>query len=241
MDDQPTMRNNLEEMVNNIGNVNDLLPYIKHLLNLSDVKTQLLQKIETDDNNDNDLRIRKLYFEVSPNYFFKSLPPQIIIHTIFPFLLTKDHKEFSKMCVLNKLFKHFVSSYHKVHSINKYHIKYFVPILKETKKEIKTVIDIEHKSGNNVFICCPDANEKFECKCIADYHPTVTDELALTEGQKYVVMQTGATGWWYAVDEDGNDGMYTIIVIPNYIMCIFKNAQHVVSYFFLQDGFRIII
>ena len=50
------------------------------------------------------------------------------------------------------------------------------------------------------------SEEEFQCRAINDYYASVTDELDLKEGQIYTIMQTSPSGWWYAVNEDGEDG-----------------------------------
>mmetsp|Transcript_45491 Transcript_45491/g.75563 ORF Transcript_45491/g.75563 Transcript_45491/m.75563 type:complete len:758 (+) Transcript_45491:90-2363(+) len=50
------------------------------------------------------------------------------------------------------------------------------------------------------------AEEEFRCRAINDYYASVTDELDLKEGAEYTIMQTSPSGWWYAVNEDGEDG-----------------------------------
>jgi len=49
-------------------------------------------------------------------------------------------------------------------------------------------------------------DEEFTCRAINDYYASVTDELDLKEGQDYTIMQTSPSGWWYAVNADGEDG-----------------------------------
>jgi len=49
-------------------------------------------------------------------------------------------------------------------------------------------------------------DEEFRCRAINDYYASVTDELDLKEGQEYTIMQTSPSGWWYAVNADGEDG-----------------------------------
>lgn len=222
MDDDATMRDNLKARLNDLDDMESLLPYIKCLLDPKDIKIPLLQKIEGD-HHDNDASIRKLYFEVAPNYLIKSLPPQIIIHSIFPFLITNDYQEFSKLPVINKLFQQLVSSYHKIHSINKYRVKYYIPILNKTRKDIKTIIDIDHETEKNVVIGCPNAaNEEFECKAMHDYVANVSDELSLNTEGVYTIKQTSSNGWWYAVDQDGNDGMCCL-----YMIMYRMNSEHI--------------
>jgi len=51
-----------------------------------------------------------------------------------------------------------------------------------------------------------DAEAEFQCRAINDYYASVTDELDLKEGQHYTIMQTSPSGWWYAVNDDGEDG-----------------------------------
>ena len=53
--------------------------------------------------------------------------------------------------------------------------------------------------------------EEFTCTAINNYYASVTDELDMTEGEKYTIMQTSPSGWWYAVNEDGDDGMFGIV------------------------------
>merc|ERR1719242_2845688 len=48
--------------------------------------------------------------------------------------------------------------------------------------------------------------DEFTCRAINDYYASVTDELDLKEGQEYTIMQTSPSGWWYAVNADGEDG-----------------------------------
>ncbi len=50
------------------------------------------------------------------------------------------------------------------------------------------------------------ADEEFRCRAINDYYASVTDELDLKEGGSYTIMQTSPSGWWYAVNDDGEDG-----------------------------------
>jgi len=50
------------------------------------------------------------------------------------------------------------------------------------------------------------SQEEFRCRAINDYYASVTDELDLKEGAEYTVMQTSPSGWWYAVNDDGEDG-----------------------------------
>eukprot|EP01084_Bolivina_argentea_P109102 195005_1 len=50
------------------------------------------------------------------------------------------------------------------------------------------------------------SDEEFACRAINDYYASVTDELDLKEGQSYTIMQTSPSGWWYAVNADGEDG-----------------------------------
>ena len=61
--------------------------------------------------------------------------------------------------------------------------------------------------------------EEFQCRAINDYYASVTDELDLKEGQIYTIMQTSPSGWWYAVNEDGEDGW----VPSNYLERIDEN------------------
>eukprot|EP01084_Bolivina_argentea_P202356 345762_1 len=49
-------------------------------------------------------------------------------------------------------------------------------------------------------------DEEFECIAINDYYASVTDELDLVKDDKYTIMQTSPSGWWYAVNGDGEDG-----------------------------------
>eukprot|EP01084_Bolivina_argentea_P056014 102571_1 len=49
--------------------------------------------------------------------------------------------------------------------------------------------------------------EEFLCRAINDWCAQVTlDELTLKEGHIYYIMITSPSGWWYAVNEDGEDG-----------------------------------
>jgi flagellar motor protein MotB len=48
--------------------------------------------------------------------------------------------------------------------------------------------------------------QEFRCRAINDYYASVTDELDLKEGAYYTIMQTSPSGWWYAVNDDGEDG-----------------------------------
>ena len=62
------------------------------------------------------------------------------------------------------------------------------------------------------------SKEEFKCKAINDYSATVDDELDLKEGEIYTIMQKDPSGWWYAVNDNGDDGW----VPSNYL----EDASH---------------
>ena len=66
------------------------------------------------------------------------------------------------------------------------------------------------------------AEEEFQCRAINDYYASVTDELDLKEDATYTIMQTSPSGWWYAVNSDGEDGLfiYFVICYLHVISCI---------------------
>ncbi|ETO20977.1 hypothetical protein RFI_16228 [Reticulomyxa filosa] len=65
--------------------------------------------------------------------------------------------------------------------------------------------------------------EEFRCRAINDYYASVADELDLREGCEYVIMQVSPSGWWYAVDENGEDGW----VPSNYLVRIDDNGKEI--------------
>jgi len=46
----------------------------------------------------------------------------------------------------------------------------------------------------------------FQCTALTDYFSAAMDELDLRAGAIYTIIQTSPSGWWYAEDEDGQDG-----------------------------------
>lgn len=234
-EEQNTMRSKLADCLNNMQSMSELLPYMQHLLKVEDIKDQLLQQmdIENAKENNNDSCIRKLYFEIEPNYLFKSIPEQLILCKIFPYIIDEKRivdgsdiwlKEMTKLAIINKSFHKMINQYHKLFSCAQYKILYYIPNLHDQKEEIKAkdsvdvYVDVSHpaktvtvhygeKYAENKSIKVPTTDEEFECVAIADYIAGMHDELDLKENKVYTIMQTSASGWWYAVDENREDGM----------------------------------
>lgn len=67
-----------------------------------------------------------------------------------------------------------------------------------------------------------EEEEEFFVRAITDYYGVAADELDLKEGNIYTVIQTSASGWWYAIDEDGIDGW----IPSNYLDKLAENEQN---------------
>ncbi|ETO26715.1 nephrocystin 1-like protein, partial [Reticulomyxa filosa] len=68
-----------------------------------------------------------------------------------------------------------------------------------------------------------DAMEEggFQCTALTDYFSAAVDELDLRAGAIYTVIQTSPSGWWYAEDEDGQDGW----VPSNYLVRLDEEGE----------------
>ena len=188
-------------------------PFINELFSGPELKQLILNKLNK---NNNVSTIDKLYFLSQPNIFFISLPKEIILNKIFQYLLFQTPEEIKKIPLINKFFKKLVFEYHLIHSIMHYKLQIFIPILCKTSKQYPPKIDINHVN-KTLMIASPiyiDENGKetkhidceFRCRAINDYYASVTDELDLKTNHIYTIMQTSPSGWWYAVNEQGEDG-----------------------------------
>ena len=65
---------------------------------------------------------------------------------------------------------------------------------------------------------------EFTCTAINDYYASVTDELDLIDGATYTIMETTPSGWWYAVNDDGEDGVSIVSHILS--MYFYINITH---------------
>ena len=241
-DDQETMRKNLAAALQDVQDMKDLVPFMDNLLTVQDIKNQLLEKIKMDNDNNNDPSIRKLYFEIEPNYLFRSLPPQIITHKIFEYLLFDSMSEVKKISLVNKFFNKMVSQYQRIFAANKYKVELLIPDLNKTAPSTPTMIHINHKS-KTIYIANPiktdtkvainptssyslsdprqtPSDGDFMCRAINDYYASVTDELDLKEGDKYIIKKTSPSGWWFAENNDGEEGIKMIM----YFVSDFKFA-----------------
>lgn len=214
MDNVEVIRNKLRDSVQNTSDdadITNLLPFMQKLFTTKEMKEMILHRLQ----HNNEV-ITSLYFQAESNVFFKYLPKQIILNKIFPFLLFQSPNELNKIPIVNKFFKKLIFEYHLIHSANRYKIHHFIPILHKTSQECKPLIHVNHQK-ETITIAAPmyadndgnntqKQNEEFTCRAINDYYASVADELDLKEGKYYTIMQTSESGWWYAVNEDGEDG-----------------------------------
>ena len=54
--------------------------------------------------------------------------------------------------------------------------------------------------------CCLTSNLSQQLTAINDYNAAVDDELDLKKGQLYTILQKSESGWWYARNENGEEG-----------------------------------
>eukprot|EP01083_Nonionella_stella_P154341 497218_1 len=88
-----------------------------------------------------------------------------------------------------------------------------VPI--NTNHKLKVKIQMGDTLNN-----CHLEDDEFVCVANNSYYASVTDELDLKEGDEYIIMQTTPSGWWYGVNDEGEDGW----VPSNYLDR--KDADH---------------